>query len=117
MTLEELQAQAEAAPNTRIVHVLPGEGRLGVTRLVRKAYGRVSKAYAGFEEFSWLYEIWTRRANYEDQPWPHIKDEARGWRVIMPGAWGEDEARALLAGKRWRDVVRARMPLQPIGGA
>jgi hypothetical protein len=114
-SLERLQAAAEAAPNQRVVEGLRHGQRLGVTRHVRRAFGRVSKPYAGLEEFVWTYEVYTPALDWHDAAWPHIAEEARGWRALQLGREGEREARRLLSGELWEDILASRPTLRSVG--
>jgi len=114
-SLERLQAAAEAAPNTRVAEPLRHGQQLGVTRHVRHRFGRISKPYAGLEEFVWEYEVYTPSLAWHDAQWPHIKAEARGWRNLQLGREGEREARRLLAGETWEDVLASRPTLRSVG--
>ncbi len=115
LELAGLQRLAEFEPNVRIVCPLPTGECLGLTRYVRKAYGRVSKPYEGLEEFAWLYEVWTPAFMARDAAWPHIKDRARGWHVLPLGAPGEAEALRLLKGEPYDDIVNLRAPVRGVG--
>ena len=114
-TFERLQQSAEIQPNKRIVLPLPNGERLGVTRFVRRAYGRTSKPYDGLEEFAWLYEVWTPAFMARDAAWPHIKEHARGWHVLPLGDPGKAEALRLLAGEPYADVAASRAPVRGVG--
>jgi len=112
--LAELQDAAEAAPNTRVVAELRHGERLGVTRKVYRKFGRISRPYSGLEEFAWVYEVYTPQLADYDSEWPHIREAARGWRSLPLGHPGEVEARRLLTGELWAEVVASRPKVSPL---
>ena len=114
-TFERLQESAEIQPNKRFEAHLPTGERLGVTRFVRRAYGRTSKPYAGLEEFAWLYEVWTPALKAPDRQWPHVRPAYRGWHTLPFGRDGEAEALRLLAGESYADVCASRPPVRGVG--